>query len=433
MLAPPRTRCRRAARLVTGLSFAVVASATAAQPTDTVQWEWRGWGGLHMEWVHETPLDVALPVIRLDQVRLAGTLGARLEVDAAAFDTSGNLSGFDDGVELRRARIRLAGDVILGVPLRYKVEFGYVPNQFSVDNFYLAVPGLGVAGTLRFGDYRPAMGLDLLTSSWDITLMEPSAALQALGPKNSPGLQIGRPFLDDRATWTLGLYGSGGGSGEYGSLASNMTSGIGRITWLALDEGDASRSRLLHLGVSASRQRSGNGQVQFRARPESYLAPYAIDTGTIATDRATNVAGELLWIDGPLTVQIEALHAAVKPTGSGPLGFAGAYAMASWSLTGESRGYDRGTATLARVRPWRNFEFGPQGGWGAVEAALRYSYTDLNDDFVKGGRLSLLMAGIDWIFRPELQWMLNLGVGSVRGGASNGSLLVLQTRIGLNF
>jgi phosphate-selective porin OprO and OprP len=161
-----------------------------------------------------------------------------------------------------------------------------------------------------------------------------------------------------------------------------MTSAVARLTWLAVDGIDAdvaAQNRFVHIGLSATGQRSSNGQVSYRSRPESYLAPYVVDTGTIATDRAYSWGAELLWVRGPFSAQAEVIRSTVEPTAQSSLLFWGGYAFASWSLTGESRAYDRDTGTLASVIPLRNFEFGRDGGWGAVEAALRYTYTDLND------------------------------------------------------
>ena len=416
----------------------VEASDTDAATAQALSWqfEWRGWDGLSMELVKPTQLAVVRPPLRLDQVKLAATLGARIEIDAAAFDTNGTLQGFDDGVELRRARIRLAGDAVLGVPFRYKVEFGYNPGQFALEDFYIAIPELPWIGMLQFGQFRPTQGLQLLTSSWDIELMEPAAPLQALGPKSSPGFRLGRTVWDGRATWSVGGYGSGQGSGEYGSTLDDMTSAVARVTWLAIDGIDDERAvsnRYLHLGLSGARQRSSSGEVRYRSRPESYIAPYVVDTGTIASDKAYTLGAELLWVDGPFSAQGELLQAVVRQTGGPRLAFGGAYAMASIALTGESRAYNRESGTLARLRPLRNFEFGPGGGWGAIEAALRFSYTDLNDGGIAGGRLSLWMAGLDWTFRPQLQWMVNVGIGNVQGGSAAGRMAILQTRVGVYF
>ena len=425
----------------------LAAATTTADPTaptsapreaQAFEWDfsWNGWDGLQMELLRRTQVTNELPLIRLDEVKLAGTLGGKLEVDGAGFDTNGDLTGFDSGVQLRRARIKLKGDAILGIPFRYKVDIGYVPNQFSISSFYVAVPDIAYAGTLRVGQFQPAMGLQLVTSSWDIPLMEPAAPLQAIAPRTSPGMEVGRPFMAEKATWTLGAYGSGGGNGEYGSAIKNLETLIGRLTWLAVDDVDRDRpqrNRLLHLGLSGNLQNSGNGQIRMRSRPESYIAPYVIDTGTIQADKASTIGAEATWVDGPLSAQGEALRAFVNQTGAGTLKFGGLYAMASWYLTGESRPYDRQFGAFAHVRPLRDFGFGSDAGWGALEAVVRYSYTNLSDGDIQGGRLSLLMTGLNWYLQPHLTWMLNVGAGSVRGGASNGNMVIVQTRVGVDF
>ncbi len=412
------------------------ASAAAEAPRSEWRFSWDGWQGLNFELVQKTYLEDDRPLLRLDQLRLAGALGATLEVDAAHFRTDGSLSGFDDGVELRRARLKLRGDAILGIPFQYRVDLGYVPNEFTVTKFYVAVPDLAYVGTLQFGKFQPAMGLQLLISSWDIAFMEPAAPLQAIAPGNSVGVQVGRPFTADRGTWALGLYGSASGSNEYGSAAKNLGSAIGRATWLALDPAAADRSapnRLLHLGLSGNLQFANKGELRFRSRPESFIAPYVIDTGTIDADKAATVAGEVAWVDGSFSAQGEFVRASVRADGGGTQHFGGLYAMASWTLTGESRPYDRLSGTFTRLRPRRDFGFGGDAGWGALEAALRVSYTDLNDGNVQGGRLSMLMTALNWYLQPHLTWHFNVGMGKVQGAAANGNMLIVQTRVGIDF
>lgn len=411
-----------------------------AEPEDDpFHWEfaWKGWDGLRYELVRDTPWQLDAPVVRVDQLRLAGYVGGRLEVDAAAFDTHGSLPAFDSGVELRRARVRLKGDGILGVPFLYKVEFGYVPNRFSLNDFYVAVPDLPYVGTLKTGVFQPTMGLQLLTSSWDIGLMEPAAPLQALAPGTAPGVNIGSVWGGERGTWSLGAYGSGLTSAtEYGSAIANLGTLIGRLTWLPVDEagqGEDAAPTLVHLGLSANYQMSGNGELRFRSRPESYIAPYVIDTGTLSADRATTLGLEVAWTRGALTAQAEWLHATVAVTGVGSLNFGGLYAQLSWTATGESRPYDRRSGHFGRVQPAREFALGPDTGWGALELALRASYTDLNDGPVQGGKLGLLMGGLTWYLSPHLAWRLDAGAGRVRGSASSGNLVLLQARFGVDF
>lgn len=426
------------------LAFTVACSPWHAAAQDEAQleaqsWEfaWKGWDGLRYELVRNTRWELDVPVFRVDELRLAGYMGGRVELDVAAFDTSGSLSGFNPGTELRRARIRFKGDGTLVVPFLYKIELGYVPNRFSLNDFYVAVPDLPYIGTLKTGVFQPTMGLQSLISSWDIGLMEPAAPVQALAPGVAPGVNIGRTWGGELGTWSIGAYGSGlNSASEYGSEISNLGTLIGRLTWLPVDaagQGDAAQPTLVHLGLSGNLQVAGDGEVQFRSRPESHIAPYVIDTGTLAADRAATLGLEVAWTRGDITAQAEWLHAHVDVTGVGTLNFFGLYAQLAWVATGESRPYDRRAGYFGRLQPQREFDLGPDTGWGALELALRASYTDLSDGPVQGGKLGLLMGGLTWYLSPHLAWRLDAGAGRVRGNPNPGKLLLMQTRFGIDF
>jgi hypothetical protein len=58
---------------------------------------------------------------------------------ARPFGTNGSLSGFDDGFDLRRARIAVKGTTLLAVPFSYQIELGYVPGSFTVSEAYVAI------------------------------------------------------------------------------------------------------------------------------------------------------------------------------------------------------------------------------------------------------------------------------------------------------
>lgn len=399
---------------------------------------WRGWDGLHMSASRKIQVPdrlTDLPVFEFEKIKLATRIGGRVEVDAAAFATTGNLSGFDSGVELRRARITARGDSIVAVPFSYKIDLGYVPNKFTVTQAYIEIPDIPYLGSVKFGQFKPPLGLQLITSSWDIPLMEPAAPLQAIAPGSNPGVQIGRSFHGGRGTWAFALYGDTGGSGEYGNTSKNFGNAVGRVTWLAIDRMNATRpgdNQYLHLGLSANVQYSGRGEVRYRSRPESYIAPYVIDTGTIDASQANTVGAEVAWVSGPFSAQGEFVRSEVDASVGGALQFHGFYALASWYLTGESRPYDREDGKFGRLVPRRKFAFGEDGGWGAAEAVVRFSYTDLNDGAVQGGRLTMLMTSFNWYPQPHLTWMLDVGFGDVGGGAYSGRTAIVQTRVGVD-
>lgn len=417
---------------------AAVATARGERP---IEWDfsWRGWEGLHMSASRQTALTdplTDLPVFNLQEVKLAGKLGLRIEVDAATFATTGNLSGFDSGIDLRRARITARGDSILVVPFTYSVDIGYVPGRFTISQANVAVPNIPYIGTLKVGQFQPAQGLQVITSSWDIAFMEPAAPLQAIAPASEFGAQISNMYREGRGTWTLGVYRNNAGDKEYGNLSKGYSNLVGRLTWLAIDGVDrdhAASNRYLHLGVSVDLQYGGGGQVRYRSRPESYIAPYVIDTGAISADKAGTYGVEAAWVDGPFSVQAEFLRSDIGAQAGPSLNFAGGYMSASWYLTGESRPYNRDTGAFRRLVPRHRFAFGPDGGWGALEVSVRASYTDLSDQNVRGGRLGMIMSSLNWYPHQYMTWMLDVGAGTVRGGASNGNLAIVQTRIGVNF
>jgi phosphate-selective porin OprO/OprP len=202
------------------------------------------------------------------------------------------------------------------------------------------------------------MGLDVVTSGRDITLMEPAAPLEALAPGVSAGLEIGRPVFDQRATWKLGLFTERAGSQDVGEATKDYGRAITRVTVLPIHKVDPEHpdsATLQHLGLRANILYSASSSVRYRSRPESHLAPYVVDTGNIAADGALVAGAQAAWVNGPFSVQAEYMRSWVDEKDGQEPGFDGTYLEASWFLTGESRPYDRQNGCFARVIPHRNF------------------------------------------------------------------------------
>lgn len=440
-------------RLQTEVRLVVTTNAPAAVPEPkekTVKWSLscRGWDGLQFEAATKTSLKAIPPLpgllttvpnpmvnVHLEQVKMSGTFGGRLEVDGAAFVTTGGVPPFDDGIQLRRLRVTLKGDCILVLPVSYYIELGYSAGEFTLNQSSLTFVRNKYLGQLKAGQFQAPMGLQLIASSWDIPFMEPAAPLQALAPGIEAGIQIGQPVLDQRATWKLGLFVPGAGSLEYGNASRNYGSAVCRLTGLpyaVLDSTNSAADRLLHLGLSANILYSTTSTVRYQSRPESYLAPVVIDTGDINASSAATFAGEIAWVNGPFSAQGEFIGSVVEQSQAQALGFYGFYAQASWFLTGETRPYNRATGAFGRVIPRQKFTFG-EGGWGAVEVAARYSYTDLDSDPIQGDRLGMLMTSVNWYLSSHVHWMFDYGMGHLSGGAQAGGMFIFQTRLGFSF
>jgi phosphate-selective porin OprO/OprP len=427
---------------------AITNAVTPGEKSFQWKFSWQGWNGLHYDLSQRTLITNLLAGVRekiegtnayrvfhLEELKMSGKIGAKIAVDGAAYVTDKEFHGFDDGFELRRARLYARGDCLLLLPVSYEVEVGYIPNQFYIENSYLALKDIPWIGDLKAGQYQAPMGLDVVTSSGDITFMEPAAPLQALAPGVNAGIQIGRPLFDQRATWKLGLFAEGVGSQDVGEATKNYGRAITRLTALPIYKADPNHpgsASLLHLGLSANVLYSASSSVRYRSRPESHLAPYVIDTGNIAADSALVTGAEAAWVTGPFSLQGEYLHSWVQEKDGQVPGFDGIYASASWFLTGESRPYNRTEGAFGRVIPRKNFDWG-KGGWGAWEVAARYSFVNLNSDDVHGGRLSMLMTGVNWYLHSHMKWRFDYGFGLVAGRQPEGNLNIFQTRFEMDF
>ncbi|HUM00685.1 MAG TPA: porin [Thermoanaerobaculia bacterium] len=423
------------------------APAAEEKPEEkTTHWVflWDGWGGLRLGMTRKTKLknpsyvyvltqegEEARPLFEFEKVGLTSQIGVKFAGDAAAFHTTGNLTGFDDGVALRRARLSLNGDWTLVLPLQYGIELGYTPNTFVLNEAWLRFPEVKFIGQTQGGQFQPPQGLDVINSSWAITFMEPAATLQALAPGTSAGIQIGQPVLSERATWRLGIFGNGLGGSDYGLVSKSYGSLIGRATWLPIQEGtsgEGSVPRFLHVGLSANFLLAPSETLRYQSRPESYIAPYVIDTGNMSANSAMTFGGEAAFVNGPFSLQAEILHSWVNRTAGDTVDFGGYYVSASWILTGESRPYDPYNAKLTFVSPRKDFNWKTKE-WGAFELAGRYSFTNLTDKSVQGGRLNMLMGGLNWYLTRHIRWYVNAGWGRVTGTAYVGNLVVAQLRL----
>ncbi|MGL6094833.1 MAG: porin, partial [Fimbriiglobus sp.] len=167
--------------------------------------------------------------------------------------------------------------------------------------------------------------------------------------------------------------------------------------------------------------------------------PFFVDTGFVPTDWHQELAGEVLWVRGPLSVQAEYIYMPLWTTSAGTRSFHGCYAFASWFLTGEHRPYRRDNGTLDRVIPDRdavNTEDGKRfaTGHGAWEVAVRLSHIDLDDGPTRGGRLTDLTVGVNWYLNPFLRVTANyIRAFLAPATAADGTADVFGVRVGYDF
>jgi len=361
------------------------------------------------------------------RLAFVGTIGARVQVDGAGYASTRGLEDVDNGGELRRLRFGTRGVYYLLGHVSYALDVELIDSSFEVGDVYLWWKGLPVIQRFKIGNFTPPMSLESLTSSRDTVFMETALPVEALGPARSSGVQIGGPVLDQRVTWALSFVRTLGTT-DQGDKSKAGGRAVGRITWLPED--DRERARLWHVGAGASVLFSAEN-VRFESRPESHVAPSLVDTGELrAADQSTIFDLELMHIRGPWLFLGEGLGATVS--GAGSATFWGAYALAAYSLTGESQPYDRTSGILDKFVPARPFSW-HDGTWGALRVAGRVSHVDLTDGPVAGGRETNLTADLTWFVNSWLLFKIEYGSGFIRSRPDAGNLHFGQARLQIDF
>ncbi|GAB3104853.1 OprO/OprP family phosphate-selective porin [Lysobacter terrae] len=271
----------------------------------------------------------------------------------------------------------------------FELLLGYdFASDTWIDNYFKF--NAGKAHEIRLGQMKTPVGLDEgATSSAATTFLERAAPANAI----YEGRRIGADW-----TWTvdkhwrvnLGYFSGGDLNGfNEGHTAA------GRVVFTPRnEEGD-----VLHFGLAASREQRDDDTARVRTRPEAGLTDVRlVDSGALAgADDIDRLGLEGAWQRGPWVAQAEWLTANVRREGTADYRAQGAYAQASWMLTGETK-------------PYKGSAFGnpkPARAAGAVELGLRYSTLDLDDGLVAGGTQHDWTLGASWYLTRYFKFQAN--------------------------
>ncbi|MFK5956198.1 MAG: porin, partial [Planctomycetota bacterium] len=284
---------------------------------------------------------------------------------------------FKDGAEVRRARIRVFGD--LSENIAYKMEYDWAGGTAFLKDAYLKFSVDEIGDVLVGHQYEP-LGMNTTTSSRYITFIERSTLSEAFMPERNMGISL----WNSSDAWTV----SGGlfrDTNSQGKTADQGWGATARAVYRPVFE-DHGRS-LVHLGVGAS-YRQSDGTAQFRARPESHLLPRFVDTGALAADQVSIINVEAAFQEGPFHGMFEYTMADLTDNVGGvEPSLSGMSIQGGWFLTGENRGYSTGHGVWGRVKPRTLALHDGDEGSGAWEVALRYSNLDLTEAVTVGNEL----------------------------------------------
>lgn len=224
--------------------------------------------------------------------------------------------------------------------------------------------------------------------------------------------------------WSLGWYGDSYSSEQSFSTYDHQE--VARVSWLPIRSN--LEHTLLHLGVSVRNGAPDDGKLRLRARPESFQAPYVVDTDVFDVESTFTSGLEVYYRSGPLLFGGEVfLQEADSPSTGNPT-FNGGEVFVSWNLTGETRPYKPAGAYFLAVSPSRPVF---QGGPGAIELVLRYSDVDLDAGTLRGGRYRRLTPMVNWHLSDFMRLELAYGYGKLDRFDMSGTTRFFNMRLQL--
>nr|WP_277614044.1 porin [Roseomonas rosea] len=377
----------------------------AVPPNEPDGVEWRG----------------AMPSLRLADGAFTLTPTLRLDADAGSFFGQDRAGGYRSGVNLRRGRLGMEGQLAPGWTYSVVWEFGGPsPNDYGeLYEAQVAYTGLGW-GTIRLGAFQPQHLPEYAGSSFDLPFLE-RAAISNIAASLASGSARMAAGLEARGErWNASAYVTGGDATTPHDHRQRGVAGRAVALLPGLD---------VQLGLNAAAQfhpgtSPGPESIRLRDYPELRVdSRRFLDSGTIGADSAWAAGPELAGRLGPLYVEALWQRVEVDATAGGTRRFEGWYAEAALPLVGNPR--ERSAETGSWKRP--KGEDGP----GALELAARYSTADLRADS-RGARQDVWTLGLTWFPTESVRLGIQYENGRIRRGGDDRDFQAIGLRVALN-
>jgi phosphate-selective porin OprO/OprP len=356
-------------------------------------------------------------------------LGGGLLVDTADYVQDSNSKeqfnlGTVDG--LRDFRLVAKGQLKFIPHLSYTLGYMYDNAtrkwRFRQTGLMYDIPQL--YGGLFIGRTKEGFSTSKLMVGYQGWLNERPAISDALIPILGDGIRWTGNVPSGKFVYNLGWFGDQLSEDESFSKHDNQFAA--RLVWLPFTGTDMG---VLHLAVEARYASSDDGFLRYRAKPESFESKaFVIDTGKFPAQYATTIGIETYYRPGPFTFGMEYYFNQVASREENNPFFHGGEVFVSYLLTGETKPYNLRGAYFERTAPASSvFE----GGTGAWEVVLRYSYADLDSGQIQGGTFWRVTPMVNWYLSENVRLEFVTGYGVVDRFGLRGGILFGQTRLQL--
>ena len=288
----------------------------------------------------------------------------------------------------------------------------------------IAVPELW--GQFFIGRTKEGFSLNKVMTGYDGWTMERSTINDASIPILADGIKWLGYLPKYKFLWNAGYFNDLMSQGQsFSTYSSQVVTRFAVLPILSEKEG-----KVLHLGVNFRFGKPVDDKLRLRSRPESFIAPYFLDTGSFPSDSTRMVGYESYYRTYRWLLGSEYWWVFVSsPSTHDPVFHGGEFAV-SYLFNDATRAYNTAGGFFRAVSPKRTVF---QGGPGAWEAVLRYSHTDLDSKTVAGGTFDRITPQVNWYMSENVRLEFNYGYGRLDKDALRGNTHFFQSRIQLQF
>lgn len=376
--------------------------------------------------------------IKTDDGRFEFGLGGRIHYDAYLFmeddqaTFGSNTQTTRGGFAFRRTYLTLTGKAY-GWKYKFENDFAAGASPGSYREMWISTE-VG-PGELMLGQFKPFRGMEELTSSNELTMIERPWT-------TATGIYANRQFLMGAGYKGLIADTVGFGVHAMGLGGANTTTEGSTVGARMYYVPFADAGNVLHIGLSGSVDNEDSGSAAAtpgvpyagrRGPTQSFGDAGLRKTATDNAESQTTLAAEIGWGLGPFVLQAEYAQATLDATHEAN-GVAGTsadsdvtmyYLQTGVFVTGEPVVYSKGRGAFGKPKP--------AGAYGAWEITARYDFAEngdqdaLNDpcgDGIGTGgtfdqcEASTLTVGTNWYVNPNVRFMLNYYMGEASRGTA---------------
>jgi len=334
----------------------------------------------------------------------------------------------ESGSEFRRVYLSGSGKIYKNI--KYKAQLEFAGSKIGFRDLYIKFAKLpGIGGNFTVGSFAEATGLDMMTSSKYIPMVERAMMTSTQNFRWNSGV-----MYDNMGMFggKLGLQVSYAHNGSHhgGFKDHDLGKGghfVARLTSPVYENKD--KHQLVHLGFNyENRKRSKDPKAyDLKFRPENHMGghvhlpgqDYVGIPGLLKTQQ--DLGFEFAAVFGPLSFQSEYEIAGYNSQVENEAGrkedktfnVNGFYVLATYFVTGGHRGFKHGA--FSRVHAYNNFCI-KDGDWGEFELTARYSTMDYSsiadyNDLFNGkdfySKVQNLGFGFNWYLNNHTRIMYN--------------------------